>query len=343
MELQILNPLQIGNWDDLVLSTGKASFFHSSSWAKVLHDSYSYKPVYFALMEHDKIAALMPFMEVNSFLTGKRGVSLPFSDYCQPLCSNTIQFQEMVLGVTKYAKRAGWKYIEWRPIQSIFANEAACSRYYVHLLSLEGTPEDIFSSFRESTQRNIRKAIKQGLNIQVLNSLGSINEFYRLHCVTRREHGFPPQPFGFFKSIFDHIITTKKGVVVLASYGQMPVAGGVFFHFGDKAVFKYGASDRKYHHLRPNNLVMWEGIKWCKSKSFKTLNFGRTDLDDTGLMQFKSGWGTERQVALYHRYNLRKKAFVSNHKTWRMASRLARKLPSPIFNLVGSVLYRHVG
>jgi len=35
MPLQIVNPLEIDNWDDLVLATGKASFFHSSGWAIV--------------------------------------------------------------------------------------------------------------------------------------------------------------------------------------------------------------------------------------------------------------------------------------------------------------------
>ena len=28
---------------------------------------------------------MIPLMEVSSFLTGKRAVSLPFTDYCEPL------------------------------------------------------------------------------------------------------------------------------------------------------------------------------------------------------------------------------------------------------------------
>jgi len=50
-------------------------------------------------------------------------------------------------------------------------------------------------------------------------------------------------------------------MVVLASFDQENVAGAIYFHLGEKAVFKYGASDKKFQHLRANNLVMWEAIK----------------------------------------------------------------------------------
>ena len=48
MTLEIVDPLEIPDWDALVLATGKASFFHSSAWARILYESYGYKPLYFA-------------------------------------------------------------------------------------------------------------------------------------------------------------------------------------------------------------------------------------------------------------------------------------------------------
>jgi hypothetical protein len=59
MNLQILNPLEIADWDFLVLDTGKASFFHSSSWARVLHDSYGYKPLYFTTFENGNLVSAL--------------------------------------------------------------------------------------------------------------------------------------------------------------------------------------------------------------------------------------------------------------------------------------------
>ena len=53
-------------------------------------------------------------MYVESFITGKRAVSLPFSDYCQPLISEDISFNELFNEVLKLVKSKGLKYLELR-------------------------------------------------------------------------------------------------------------------------------------------------------------------------------------------------------------------------------------
>ena len=77
LQLEIINPLDCESWDELVLSTKNYSFFHSSSWARVIYESYNYTPLYFTLIDNDKLLALIPIMEIKSILTGKRAVSLP--------------------------------------------------------------------------------------------------------------------------------------------------------------------------------------------------------------------------------------------------------------------------
>src|SRR3989304_5876328 len=73
-QLKIINPLDYPEWDKLVLSTRDYSFFHSSAWARVLHESYGYKPLYFTLIDDGRLLSLMACMEIKSVLTGKRGV-----------------------------------------------------------------------------------------------------------------------------------------------------------------------------------------------------------------------------------------------------------------------------
>src|SRR3990172_2341885 len=100
--MQIIDPTQYPNWDELLLSAPGSSFFHTSAWAKVLRDSYNYKPLYFAIVDTGGIRALIPDMEVNSFLTGKRGVSLPFSDYCGPINPAGISFRDIFIHVIEH-------------------------------------------------------------------------------------------------------------------------------------------------------------------------------------------------------------------------------------------------
>ena len=156
-------------------------------------------------------------------------------------------------------------------------------------------------------------------------------------------HGLPPQPFYFFKDIYKHILSLKKGFVVLAVFNERPVAGAVYFHIGGKAIFKYGASDRNYQHLRPNNLVMWEAIKWYARNGFKHFSFGRTEPENTGLLQFKQGWGPREEIINYYKYSLEKDSFVKDHFRGRTSYIFFKKLPSPLLNLIGFLFYRHVG
>jgi hypothetical protein len=113
MPMNIVNPLQHAQWDDLILESGKHSFFNSSSWAKVLSESYGYEPVYFTTVEGGRLSALVPMMDVRSFLTGRRGVSLPFSDYCEPIFLDESRKTDVVEGLKEYAKKSRWRYIEF--------------------------------------------------------------------------------------------------------------------------------------------------------------------------------------------------------------------------------------
>ena len=334
MPLQIINPLKFPNWDELLLTTEDYSFFHSSSWAKVLCESYKYKPLYIASIENGTLSLLVPVMEIKSLLTGRRGVSLPFSDHCQPIVQGGNDCQEIIGDIVDYGKSAGWKYIEWRDAENCFKDIKPSSSYIGHTLALKANDQALLSVFRSSTSRNIKKAIKEGVDVGLHYSPESIRAFYRLNNITRKMHGLPPQPFYFFKDVYRHIISQKKGCVVLAFFDKRPVAGAVYFHIGDKAYFKYGASDSNYNHLRPNNLVMWKAIKWYAQNGFKQLSFGRTDPENEGLLQFKHGWGTKEVNINYYKYSLEKDAFVKDHFRGRTSYGFFQKLPSPLFKRI---------
>jgi hypothetical protein len=359
--VQIINPINYENWDSMLVNLPGATFFHTSAWARVLSESYQYTPTYFTLFDGGKIAALIPFMDVNSWLTGHRGVSLSFTDYCDPIISAEIDPSGMFESIVAHGKKSGWKYIELRFSDSNQFNQLnQCNRsvpsspfpfplspstsFYGHILDLSPGEKDVYSNLRDSTRRNIKKAISEGVGVKVLNSLEAIKEFYKLNCITRKEHGLPPQPYYFFKKIYEHIVSKNLGFVALAYYKDKAIAGNVYFHFGDKAVYKYGASDKQYQHLRANNLLMWEAIKWYCENGFTTLCLGRTDLDHHGLRQFKTGWGTGETQISYYRYDLSENLFVKgNHGATPIYSRILGILPIFLLKVIGSVLYRHVG
>ena len=100
-DLKIINPLDIQNWNEFILQHPDYSFFHSSYWSKVLRDTYNYKPYYFTIEKEGVLLAVVPLMIVNSYFTGKRAVSLTFSDYCEPLISDDINFNMVFTEIIK--------------------------------------------------------------------------------------------------------------------------------------------------------------------------------------------------------------------------------------------------
>jgi hypothetical protein len=344
MDIQIINPITYPGWDELLLSCPDYSFFHSAAWAKVLQETYRYSPTYFTVFKNGHLQALVPVMQVNSFLTGKRGVSLPFTDYSDAIISNGIAFNDLFDHIIEYGKNNGWESFEMRGGESVPLLGPDSCTYSHHTLDLCKGAHEIFLSFRGNTKRNIRRAIKKGVKVEVANTSDFIKGFHRLNLITRKRHGLPPQPLQFFKKVYEHIISKHLGNVVLASYENNVIAGAMFFHFGEKSVFKYGASDKNFHHLRPNNLVMWEAIKWFSENGYNSLCFGRTRPGNEGLRRFKTGWGTKEKVEKYYKYSLQKRKFVQDsHEISKVYQRVFRKMPMPFLRLIGSLLYRHVG
>jgi len=342
-KVEILNPLEYPNWDDLLLTNENYSFFHTSAWARVLSESYRYTPLYFTAIDNSKLSALIPVMEINSFLTGRRGVSLPFTDYCAPIVPDEAQFNEMITRIIEYGKKARWKYIEWRGGETYFQGIEPSLSYYGHALALTPGEHEIFAGFRDSTKRNIKKAIKEGVDAKISNYSEALKAFYQLHCNTRKYHGLPPQPYSFFDKIYEHIISKEEGFVVLASYQKRTIAAAVFFHFGEKAIYKYGASDKAYQHLRANNLVMWEAIRWSAQNGLQSFNFGRTEPENDGLLQFKRGWATSEKMINYYKYDFEKESFINERsKVTGFHNRVFSITPIPLLRFVGSMLYKHI-
>ncbi len=344
MKIEVLNPLDRPDWDLVLLRAPGASFFHSSAWAKVLSESYGYTPQHFTLTEEGRLRALVPIMEVNSFLTGKRGVSLPFTDYCDPILDGGMSFHDLFNQIVEFGRRRKWKYVELRGAHNLSPMSPWLIRYLGHTLDLTKGEKALYSGLRDSTRRNVKKAEKEKVQVRMEDSLKAVKEFYSLNCMTRREHGLPPQPFHFFRRVHRDVISRGNGFVALAYFRGETVSGNMYFHFGDQGIYKYGASNKAYQHLRANNLVMWEAIRWFANKGFKSLCLGRTELENEGLRQFKNGWGAEESQIQYFRYDLRKGGFVTGKKKGEPAyADLFRTIPMPVLNVIGSMFYRHMG
>ena len=344
MQIEVINPCQDSRWNENLQAFNQATIFHTSDWAHVIQQSYGYEPVYLMGCSDSSINILLPLFNIKSWLTGRRGVSLPFTDQCTPLMNSDVDGDLFIDKVVKIGEEEKWKYLEFRG-GDYFAQKkiSPFDEFYTHELNIENDEVAVLSKFRSSTRRNIKKANKAGLQASISHAFSDLSAFYHLNCLTRRDHGLPPQPLIFFRHLYDIIIEKQKGFIALVRHKGQVIAGAIYLLYGDQCIYKYGASDKRYQNLRANNLVMWSAIQWCIQNQYRRLNFGRTELHHQGLLQFKRGWGTTEQKACYYKYNFKIRGFESKPARIKSSYRVFERLPIPILTLIGRFLYRHVG
>jgi Acetyltransferase (GNAT) domain len=343
LQMCIIDPVHNPGWDLVVALHRDAGCFHTSAWAKVLHKTYNHQPFYLQFSRGRRLAALIPLMEVRSPFTGRRGVSLPFSDVCEPLIFD----REVTDGVRDYlvrfARERRWKHLEIRGNKSFRSPSDSATKFYGHTLDLRPRVEDVASRFDSQVRRAIRKAERSNVSALVVRNRQAIDEFYRLHVQTRRRHGLPPQPPSFFLNIYEQIIKTGLGFIVLARHESRPIAAAVFFRFGKNAIYKYGASDKRLQEFRANNLVMWQGIQLLARTGVEKLHFGRTDCGNDGLRRFKLSWNTKEEIIDYYRIDPsgRHCMAAARHGSG-FHKKVFGRLPLVFNRLAGSMIYPHL-
>ncbi|TMP92605.1 MAG: GNAT family N-acetyltransferase [Verrucomicrobia bacterium] len=343
LQMRILDPVHDPSWDHVVALHRDADCFHTSAWAKVLHQTYNHQPFYLQFSRGRRLTALTPLMEVRSPFTGRRGVCLPFSDACEPLIFDPEAVGLVRDQLVRFAQERRWKHLEIRGGKSFQLAPSAATKFYGHTLDLRSGAEELTTRFASPVRRAIRKAERSDVSAAVVRNRPAISDFYRLHVQTRRRHGLPPQPASFFLNIYEHIIRPGLGFIVLARRGSRPIAAAIFFRFGKNALYKYGASDKRFQEFRANNLVMWRGIQFLARNAAEKLHFGRTACENDGLRRFKLSWGTEEETIDYFRIDSSGgQCLIAAPHHSGFHKRIFGRLPLAFNRLAGSMIYPHL-
>jgi hypothetical protein len=343
LEMRIYDPVHNPGWDHLVALHRDAGCFHTNAWAKVLHQTYKHHPFYLRFSRGRRLAALIPLMEVRSPFTGCRGVCLPFSDACEPLIFDPDAVDLVRDRIVHFARERRWKHLEIRGGKFFQVVSSSAATFYGHTLDLRRHVDELHERFDSPVRRAIRKAERSNVSALVVRNRQAIDDFYRLHVQTRRRHGLPPQPASFFLNIYEHIIKPGLGFTVFAQLDSRPIAAAIFFRFGKNALYKYGASDKRFQEFRANNLVMWHGIQFLVRTGAEKLHFGRTDCENDGLRRFKLSWGTQEEVINYYRVDSSGRQCVTPvRRDSGFHKKVFGRLPLVFNRLAGSIIYPHL-
>jgi CelD/BcsL family acetyltransferase involved in cellulose biosynthesis len=319
-------------WLRFVESRREAGTFHHPAWAGFLAEMYGYRA--FALLVDGRQG--MPLIEVRSPFRKRSWISLPFTDSCAPLADDE---DRLAHALDEERARAGVPTVELR---GAIAGARARTAGYLHRLELARDPDTVFRRFhRGQVQRGIRKAGKEDLSVRRATVEQDVTDvFYPLFVGTRQRLGVPVQERRFFELLWRRVLEPGLGTTLLVFQGSTPVAGGIFLSWNGTTIYKYGASDAQAWKLRPNHRLFWEAISDACLRGDRIFDFGRTDLENEGLRQFKAGWGTEELELTYSTIG----AAATKHgggRGVRAAGVVIRRSPRWVGRAAGKLLYKY--
>lgn len=341
-----VDPLADRRWGVLVKDHPNSSIFHTPGWLEALRRTYGYESVvYTSSAPLKELTNGLVFCRVSSWLTGKRLVSLPFSDHCDPLIENGSNGSSVFEELRKEQESRNWDYIEMRPKRFAPAQQPylqPVKGYCSHRLDLRPDERTLFSRFhKDCVQRKIRRAEKEKLEYRTGCSTELLQMFYQLFAKMRRRHGIPPQPFYWFQNLSECLGPAMQ--VRAAMYRARPSSIIVTFQFGKTLLYKYGCSEPKLNSLGGTQWLFWKAIREAKGLGMEELDFGRSGWDNPGLITFKDRWGGKRFPLEYWRWPKTGTRSCLYRAPGGPAGWIVEHTPLPILAVAGRLLYRHIG
>ena len=281
---------------------------------------------------------------VQSWLTGCRLVSVPFSDHCTPLIDSEEEFGRLLSGLKQERDHGKEQYLEIRSVAEgagLVAGLAGSTTFCLHRLDLRPSLGDLFHAFHASCiRRKIARAHREGVTYEEGTSEALLQRFYQLAVLTRRRQQIPPQPLSWFRNLIACMGERVK--IRLASQGGRPAAGILTIRFKGTMTYKYGCSDPMFHRMGSMQLLMWNAIQDAKNNGLMEFDMGRTDWNNEGLLTYKDRWGGARSTLVYFRYPAIKPQDHMESIPMRIAKRIVTLAPDGLLTTAGSILYRHI-
>jgi lipid II:glycine glycyltransferase (peptidoglycan interpeptide bridge formation enzyme) len=214
-------------------------------------------------------------------------------------------------------------------------------RYWLHGLALDSDCQTLYRGFsKDSVQRKIRRAEREGVQYEEGRTEALLDAFYQLLLATRKRHRLPPQPFNWFRNLAAAFGPAMK--LRVARLNGRPIAAMVTLCHQRTTVYKYGASEPRFHPVGGMHLLFWRTIQDACASGHLTLDFGRCDVDNDGLATFKQRWGAACSTITYWRHPAsRTSAGSVQEHAMRGGKWLLTHVPAAWRAAAGRLLYRH--
>lgn len=288
------------SWDALVNSTPEGSFYHLYAWKGINERHLGHRCEYLAATRADgAIEGILPLVLVNSRLFGHILCSMPFVNYGGPiglspavraLLTETAAFRAEALGVD---------YLELRCASALDTTMPLSLRKVSMTVPLHPDPDTLWKGFTSKHRKNIRRAMKNGLQVKS-GGIELLADFYQVLERSWRSLGTPLYPKEYFHSVLQ-TFPDKTRIFVCHLHGR-PAAVAMIGYSHGTVEGMWAGVDPELRSLQPNYVLYWELMQASCLAGCQRFHLGRSTAN-SGAEQFKEKWLAEPSQLYwyYHR------------------------------------------
>lgn len=171
-------------------------------------------------------------------------------------------------------------------------------RYVFQLPLADRTEADLLKGFNQLWRRNIKKADKAGVTVEV-GGYEDLPTFHELYVETAARDRFTPRPLAYFQGMMRAMNAEDpdRMRLYIARHEGRPLASTTMVTVGEHVWYSYGASSNSGREVRPSNAIQWRMIRDARDGGAAVYDMrGISDTLDPqdhlfGLIQFKAGTG----------------------------------------------------
>lgn len=165
--------------------------------------------------------------------------------------------------------------------------------------TLELPLDDMLMDFEHKVRKNIKKAYNAGLEVEI-DAVGvRLNDFLRIYYGTM-ERNCAKSTFFFSENFFREINKLSDNCLYIHILYEGKVISTELVLYGTENCYSFlGGTDQDYFHLRPNDLLKYEIIKWAKEKGLKRFILGGGYGEDDGIFKYKKSFAPNGLMNFY--------------------------------------------
>jgi hypothetical protein len=270
-------------------------FFNRKEWLSVLKEGFKVPVVCYCLEENGKIYLALPGMIFNFGIVKMFYSNIPYGGFIgdfQLIPQSLSLFESSLKKDGVQLIRIGRDFNSPFPDLEQYQQQVA----FTHLLNLEGmTEQKLWEGYKKRVRRDIRKAEKSGIYSEEISAPAEIEEVFTLYNQTmRRNVSYTTWTKRSLYSIYEHLVKSGEGKMVLGKKEGRVVAGIILLFSNDTVYYFFSASSEKYFQYCPNDLLVHRAICLAIQENKKYFDLMTSREDDIALMNFKEKWGAKK-------------------------------------------------